>query len=311
MHSKDTRSDAPTRSRLEPVRESDLELPNEASGVSLRQRKEDGSEPPTVKVSSPPEEPATVRVESPEERREVGASGNAPSSAHPVRRPSTPSELSVPPTLADLFADSPQTLRLRRYGSVAFVTLGAVVALGTLWAIVRGDQKLEVAPLAPPSVAEPARTQPDEVEAAPPVVAPAQVATAADVAPAHLERTDVTAVVVAPAEAPVQHVAEQEQPAMQAPFDADATLAEAQATLRADHSAAAAEQVRAQLAQVIAERPDNPHAHAALASACLRLRDAECALAAVKRAVRLRPKRAEYRELEASVRSALGLPPPS
>ena len=85
-------------------------------------------------------------------------------------------------------------------------------------------------------------------------------------------------------------------------------LARAEALLRGDRGPAGALQAKQLLDQAVAQQRDNPHAQAALAEACLRLRDAACARAAATRAVRLRPKREAYLRLEAKVQEAFPTP---
>ena len=90
--------------------------------------------------------------------------------------------------------------------------------------------------------------------------------------------------------------------------DEPALVARAEGILRSDRGADGALQARELLERAIAQHGDNPHAHAALAEACLRLRAAACARTAATRAVRLRPKREAYLLLEAKVQEAFPTP---
>jgi len=90
--------------------------------------------------------------------------------------------------------------------------------------------------------------------------------------------------------------------------DPAALLKRAEQLLRKNRSTTAAGQAKELLMLAIAQQNDNPHAHGALAEACLRLRDATCARGAVARAVRLRPKREAYLTLESKIRDAFATP---
>jgi cytochrome c-type biogenesis protein CcmH/NrfG len=60
-------------------------------------------------------------------------------------------------------------------------------------------------------------------------------------------------------------------------------------------------EARQLLEPTLAELPKSAHGHAALAEACLRLDDAECARDAIQKAIQVRPRRAKYRALEAKI----------
>ena len=68
----------------------------------------------------------------------------------------------------------------------------------------------------------------------------------------------------------------------------------------------AASVARRFIESALSERPKSAHGQAALARACLRLNDEDCARAAIERAREIRPKRRGYRRLERQIQVVFG-----
>jgi hypothetical protein len=237
---------------------------------------------------------------------------------------------SLLPLYTKPFRDTERTLAKRRRLSLLFVGLAGLVTAGTAGAILvgkgSGASTLHVEALGTPSppvvaVAAAAATSPASEAAV--VAAPAAAAEAAPVAAVEPALGIAPAEGIAPAVggaaggvAPVEGVAPAEVAAPSDPVapgeavaagvaeDALALLPRAEQLLRSDRRAAAAQEARALLEQVVAAYPINPHAQIALAEACLRLRDGPCAHKAVARAIKLRPAREPYRALEQEIQAA-------
>lgn len=258
--------------------------PKDAKPSEGREKPAPVSEPPTVRAVT-----KRQAIPIPRELASLPDDANAfPSSLPP------PAELKA-------FRESSPSLAKRRRWSLLFVGLGALVTLGTAGVLLAG-----VGPR-PSAAAITLRVEAPSKPGAPAVSAPATAAPLPAAAPSVAvepppERATSEAVAASEVAQPEPLAAPGQAPADAG--DALTLLPRAEQLLRTDRRASAAQQARGLLEQVAAAYPINPHAQVALAEACLRLRDGPCAQKAVARAIKLRPRREPYRELEQEIRAA-------